>query len=173
MLKKLKQIPVPIAAAIMIICIAAGIALGNNNALKDAKAGAETSMAQVTELSLERAQKASNLLVLCERYAPDNVATVAIKNAVEAQKNAKTPSQIAEANRNLTDAAYAANEMLRAFVKDTDAKLLTGIMDDLGSYQKQLTRAANTYNADAAEAYAVYQKLPSRFLLGSYLEEYA
>lgn len=172
MLKKIKQMPAFIAIIIMVVCMLAGITFGNKNALDSAAANAETAFHEVVGLSVQRAQKAGNLLVLCNRNIAGTTEAEALAGAIEAVEDAVRPSQVAEANRRLTFAANAASPLVKEAASAQDQKLLTGVLDDMGSLEKQLTRKASVYNETLVTTQDVYNKLPMRFLIGGMPEVY-
>lgn len=173
-MQKIRRMPVPVAVLVMALLVLAGVALGNNNALGAAQGETDTVFAEMMDMSKERAQKASNLLVLMNRNLSDHATTAALDDAIETLKNAKKPAQVAEANEALTFAAEAANTVLQAeeAVGWSDKKLATGVIDDITSTDKQIARKATVYNNAIAEVQAVYSQLPMAWLLGGLPEAY-
>lgn len=171
MLKKLKELPIPVAAAFLVVCILAGVTLGNRNALVSAAQRPKAEYEALASLALERGQKASNLLVIASRNAPDAPYTKKLAETIESVKNAKSVREVAEANRALTFAATAVEEALSPAVTPQDKKLMTGVMDDLASAEHQLARVAGRYNEAVLEVKTVHGKLPAKWLLRGALPE--
>lgn len=171
-MKTLKQIPVPVAIIIMVVCILVGTAFGNNNALSDAKKEPELVLAEVSALASERAGKAKNMQVLAERSGISDADINALKAAVDGLQNATRADKIAEANRTLTTAAENVNAQLQLTASDADKRLSTGVMDDLSSLEHMISRSAATYNDSVAKVESLYKELPMRWVIGGLPEEY-
>lgn len=172
MLSKIQELPVRVAAVIMVLCVLAGVALGNAGALRGAVDAAAGDRALIEELSAERASKASNLLVVARRVAPDSPALASLSTAIDAQKKAKTIGSMAAANREIGEAVANVNDALQARAEGQDKRLLTAANDDFTSLDKRLNRAVSTYNQSAGEAQRIYQSLPTKFFLGGAPEVY-
>lgn len=172
MMKTLKRMPVPLAILIMVLCIVVGVAFGNHNALRNAKAEPEAILSEVTELASQRAGKGSNLLVVAERNTVDDTSKTALKTAANELKNAKNAGDIAAANGQLTAAANAVNEQIQATAGAEDKRLATAAMDDMESMNMILTRRAGAYNEQVEEVRKVYRKLPFGWLVGGIPEVY-
>ena len=168
----MKSIPVPVAIGIMVLCILAGVTFGNRNALNRAKADSGASLAAVTEFTNARATHAGNLAKLADRISPDDPAIVALRSAMSALDAAQTPSAIAWADRELDDAVEAVRAMLASRAEGQDARLLTGVMDELASAEMMLARRITEYNGALAEVREVYDALPTRWLLGALPESF-
>lgn len=171
-MKTLKQIPVPVAIAIMVLCIVVGIAFGNNNALSKAKAEPEAILTEVSATASQRASTAKNLLVVAGRNDIDAKNRTALEDAIGSLEDAKKPGKIATANSSLTFAAGVVHEELQQKANDSDKKLSTGVMDDLSSQEKILTRQANRYNESLDSVRKLYNTLPMRWLIGGMPEVY-
>ncbi len=172
MLKKVKSLPVGAAVLFMIVCILAGLLLGNLNATKSVRAACSDSFQPVLEIAEELAGEASNLSVLAERY--DLPSAGDIDAVREKLQNAKTPSALAAAVEELTSVEASVSAQLNASdsVSDSDRANLQAVLDDLQSLKNVLGHQADTYNKTVAEAEKVYRTLPMRFLLGSGPEAY-
>ena len=170
MLKKLKELPMPVAAAFLVVCILAGVTLGNRNALVSAAQRPKAEYEALASLALERG-RASNLLVIASRNAPDAPYTKKLAETIESVKNAKSVREVAEADQALTFAATAVEEALSPAVTPQDKKLMTGVMDDLASAEHQLARVAGRYNEAVLEVKTVHGKLPAKWLLHGALPE--
>ncbi len=172
MLKKVKSLPVGAAVAFLIVCILAGLLLGNLNATKSVRAACSDSFQPVLEIAGELSGEASNLAVLAERYGLPSAGEI---NAVKAKlQNAKTPSALSAAVEDLTSVEASVSAQMNAAdnVSDNDRANLQAILDDLQSLKNVLGHQADTYNEAVAKAKEVYRKLPMRFLLGSGPEAY-
>jgi len=165
-LKKIRKIPMGAAIVIMVVCVAAGVALGNKNALDRAIADTAADLHEALDLASDRVDMAEHrLLMLCKRIIPDHEATKALERAVEVCRRAKTPGEIAQADKALDSAAQGVLEPLREAAKESDRKLATGAMDDIISVGKRMKRSADAYNNGLAYVRKVYNALPMRALL--------
>lgn len=171
-MKKLGQIPVPAAVAIMVLCILLGITFGNHNALEAAKAEPEAILQEVSALAAKRAGTAKNLLVVAGRNTVDAQNTKALSDAIAALEDARRADRIAEASRSVDFAAQAVNEQLQQTAGDQDKRLATGVMDDLYSTGAMMNRQGTIYNEALADVRSVYNKLPMRWLIGGMPEVY-
>ena len=173
MLKKIKKMPVWAAIVVMVVCVLAGVALGNKNALDRARAGIAASLADATGLAYQRVDMAEHrLLLLCKRNIPDHAATKALEQAVEVSRRAKAPGAIAQADKALSAAAQAVLEPLSEAASAVDKGLMTGVMDELGSAEKIMRRSADAYNKDLENVQRVYNSLPMKRLLGGMPEAF-
>ncbi len=172
MLNKMKQTPVPVAVLVMVLCILVGVTFGNKNALDRAVKNSGATLTEIAELTQQRAAKASNLLVICQRSIPGNAGIEALENAIHTLKNATHAGQIAEADRRLTFAAESVRGPIENAATEQDRKLMVGVMDELNSAEKILTRVAGTYNEKVTEVREVYDSLPTKWLLGGVPEVY-
>lgn len=172
-MKTLKQIPVPVAVIVMVLLIVIGVAFGNHNALSDAKKGPEAILTEVSGLASERASTAKNLLVVANRNDEvDARNRTALEDAIGALQDATRADRIATANRGLNFAAEAVNDQLQQVADAQDRRLATGVMDELTSQDKILTRRANVYNESLDAVRSLYKTLPMRWLIGGMPEVY-
>lgn len=171
-MKTLKQIPVPVAVLVMVICILAGIAFGNHNALANAKEAPEVILKEVSSLAAQRVGSAKNLIALAGRNDVSDTDKQALQSATDALEDARKASRIAEANSSLTFASNAVIDQLKAVASEADRKLTVGVEDELLSQNQRLTRVANTYNESVEEVRRVYNTLPMRWLIGGMPEVY-
>lgn len=171
-MKKLKQIPVPVAIIIMVVCIIVGVAFGNHNAFSDAKAAPEAILTEVSAMASDRANKASNLLVVANRNDVDQKNITALEDAIGDLKNATRANKIAEANQSVTFAANTVNEQIQQAAGAEDRKWATGAMDEISSLNKQIVRRASAYNESVSDLRSLYNKLPLRWFVGGMPEVY-
>lgn len=171
-MKTLKQIPVPVAIVIMVVCIVAGIAFGNHNALSDAKAAPEAVLLEVSATASQRANTAKNLLVVANRNTVDAKNRTALETAIASLEDARKPTQIASANKGLTFAAGAVHDELQQVANDSDKRLSTGVMDDLTSLDSIMARQGNRYNDYVNDIRSLYNALPMKWLIGGMPEVY-
>lgn len=171
-MKTLKQMPVPVAIGIMVLCIVAGLAFGNHNALSDAKAAPEAILTEVSAMASQRASTAKNLLVVANRNAVDTKNVAALQQAIEDLEDARRADKIASANRGLTFATDAIVTELQQVADSQDKKLTTGVDDDLKSLDKQIARRGTAYNDSLQEVQRLYKTLPMRWIIGGLPEVY-
>lgn len=171
-MKTLKQIPVPVAVVIMVLCIVLGVVFGNNNALSRASKEPEAILAEVSVTASQRATSAKNLLVVAKRNTVDAKAINALEDAIAGLESAKKANKISSANTTLTFTAEAVNEQIQASATDQDKRLATGVLDDMASYERILSRQANSYNEALGDVRSVYKTLPFGWLVGGMPEVY-
>lgn len=171
-MKTLKQMPVPVAILVMVLCIVIGIAFGNHNALSQAKVEPEQKLAELTALASQRATHAKNLLVVAKRNDVGDKDIKALEDAIADLQNAKRADRIASANQSLTFAAGIVDEQIQLTASEQDRRLSTGVIDDLSSDGNILARAARGYNDSVEEVRKVYKKLPFGWLVGGMPEVY-
>jgi hypothetical protein len=169
MLKKIKEMPIPVAVGILLLCALIGLYLGNGMALSKAMKPVDTAMEDVLRCTADRAGKAKNLQTLLKRHLPDAPENAALAVAIEGLEKADAPQAIARADAALTTAAEAARTALTGVA---DAANLQAAMDGLLGAGDQLLRATRTYNEAALAAQEAYDQLPLSFLLGGRPEVY-
>lgn len=171
-MKRLKQMPIPIAVLIMVLLVVAGITFGNHNALASVKKEPESILESVSALASDRAKQAKNLLVVAKRNEVEARHITALEDAIGELEDAKKANQIASANQSLTFTATAVNDALQEAADQQDKKLATGVMDELESRNKLITREANKYNDSLDAVRTLYYSLPMRWLIGGMPEAY-
>lgn len=171
-MKTLKQMPIPVAALIMVLLIMVGLALGNEKALSAAKEGPEAILAEVSAMASQRASQAKNLLVVANRNDVEAQNTNALNDAIGELEDAQRANKIASANRQLTFTSEAVNESIQRTASEQDRRLATGVMDEMGSLDKLITRRANVYNESLDDVMKLYNSLPMRWVIGGRPEVY-
>lgn len=173
MFKWLRNLPIPIAATAMALLMLTGVALGNNNALKEASVEANAQRVILADYVDTRVTQMNNLLTLLNRYTPESEAAEFVEDLIAERREADTPAALYQYNERLSFAAESAAEALQSTVTDANMKtLLTSVLDEMESAQSKLRRSAGVYNSAVADAEAVYGKLPFRFLIGDAPEAY-
>lgn len=172
-MKTLQQIPIPVAVGIMILLILVGVALGNNNALSDAKEAPEAKFEEVSAMATKRAVQAQNLVTVAKRSDVEEKSMSALEDTIEGVKSAKNASRLFTANQELTAVAATVNDRLQEVADAHDRKLATGVIDEMTSLDKQLARVASSYNVAVEEVRKVYNTLPMRWIIGGMPEVYA
>lgn len=171
-MKKLKQMPVPVAALIMVALMLVGLAFGNHNALKRAMAAPDAIFEEVSALASERANEAANLVVVAGRYDVEQRGIDDLQGAIDAVKDAGTPKKVAAANQTITSKAQTLYEQVEPLADDYDRRLATGVMDNLTSKDQMLTRKGNEYNTAIQSVLQLEKKLPMRWVIGGAPEVY-
>lgn len=162
-MKKIKQLPVPVAVLIMIVCILAGLTFGNNNALSRAMADSSDAFGSVQSMGQEWANKASNISTLCTNAGVDDGIVKSLNNAIDAVKKADSPKRFTQAREDLLSSLDKARTALDEH--SSEVQYLQRAEDDLLSSQLQLDRVIKTYNAEQQTVVDVYNKLPTKWLL--------
>ena len=171
MLRKIKGLPVPVAVIIMVVCVLAGVALGNANALRAAAKGVAGIETAVRQHSQTRAVKAGNLLIPAKRLIADDPATAALSRAIDAQKLAKSVGKLSAANADLTAAVWAMWDVLEPIAVEPDRGPAVGELKVFESETILLKRKVNEYNEGVQKVRQTLAALPFQFLLGGAVPE--
>lgn len=172
MFKKIKQTPVPIAALIMALCMLAGVALGNQNALNGAANGANDMLPGIKQIASSKTTYAEHILRLCQRNLPDAPETAELRDAIASLSVARTASAIAKADSELSIALTAIDAPLRAAGGQLVSTQLTGELDKYDEAARNLFLKSVEYNKKVAEAQTVYDRLPMKLFLRGMPEVY-
>lgn len=171
-MKKLKQMPVPVAVLIMVLCIVAGVAFGNGNALRDAGKVPTQLLAEVSALASTSANEALNLVPVAKRSNVPAAQISELEGAASAVKSAKGARDMATAQARLDAAVAAVEEQIRLTATGDDAKYATGAKDNYENAKRILGRQVAAYNASALEAEKLHATLPFGWLVGRAPEVY-
>lgn len=171
MLSKMKKIPVSIAVIIMIVCVLAGIVLGNHKAMRMAVEDAAADYQILEQRAKECAVQAGNLLVVAKRVDAEHPALAKLDDAIRAQKAATSAPAIAQTNKALKEAVTAVSQGIKPTASAQDAKLITAAVDNFLSEATLLSRAGAAYNISVEKALDAKKSLPTGFLLGGSMPE--
>lgn len=186
MLKALKRMPVFVAVALMVLLMMGGVVLGNGNALDRAAGAAWTELGQIQESVVQMAKRASNHQAIAGRLGMEGDAVDALKKAQDAaQAMGRRPVQSlgASAAREILDAANTLNDAVLALDEALKAKIQT--LDDANKVKTEEAARSRAYdnwvdnrlgiaqrkqyNSAAETTRAVYEKLPTKSILGNKL----
>ncbi|MCL1796645.1 MAG: hypothetical protein FWG37_07140 [Clostridia bacterium] len=171
MLRRMKGIPVPVAVAILTLCVLVGVALGNANVLRAAAKGVTQFETALRERSQVCAVKAGNLLHPARQYIADDPATAALSKAVEAHKKTKSIKELSAANANLSDAVHAMWDALEPVITEPSRGPAIGELDVFDSESNLLKREVGKYNEAVQKVRQTLATLPFRFLLQGVVPE--
>ena len=123
-------------------------------------------------MASQRAGEAKNLLVVASRNDVEAKNKTALEKAIEDLEDAKKANRISSANSALSFAAGAVNDDIQDVAAVRDKRLATGVMDELWSQDRLITRRANQYNESLESVRKLYNTLPMRFVIGGMPEVY-
>jgi hypothetical protein len=162
----LARIPYGLGIALCVVILAISLLAGNARALSSAT-GEAMQRWQVQEYVSGRIGEARNLLTLCDRYGISAELTAALSSAADQLASAgKDIADTVAYNQQLeTAASNVAAALLESDLSGADEKSLARVMDDFREQGNFLRQQAREYNQKAQDALALYNKLPTRFLL--------
>lgn len=163
----LEKIPYAAGIALCVILLCASLVAGNARALSAATSKAMDAW-EVSEYIDGRVGEARNLLTLCERNGVSQELAAALEDAINAldDANARDVSAVISGNQALeTAASNVSAALLAGNLSASDEKALSSTMDDFREQGNFLRQQARAYNAEAADALTLYNKLPAKFLL--------
>lgn len=165
----LEKIPYAAGIALCVAMLIVSLFAGNARALSAAKSEAMEAWT-VSEYVSGRVGEARNLLTLCERNDISPELTQALKDASDALSKAANGgvSEVVTLNQQLeTAASNASAALLSGKLSASDERALSSTMDDFREQGNFLRQQAREYNEKAADALALYNKLPTKFLLSA------
>lgn len=164
-LKFLEGIPFTMGIVICVAVLCVSLLVGNARSL-----GAATSEAMkewdVAYLVEDRVGQAKNLLKLCERNDISQELVDALKSSSNDLDHADGVADTMRKNDALqTAASNVSSALLASGMSTSDEKSLSSVMDEFAEQGNMLRYQAREYNEHALEALALYEKLPTKFLL--------
>ena len=119
-------------------------------------------MASIIE---DRLYAAGNARMVAMRAQLDALLTDPVTEAIEALEQAKTAREISRADQKLTAAVSEMVAEAGAKLDSENRTMLQSAADDFAEQGSFLRQEARSFNQQAKKAEALYEKLPTKFLL--------
>ena len=159
---RLQALPHAAGIALMALLLAISLFVGNFRALSGATPKAFLRQGDVKAIVESRIDAAQNVLTVAGRAGLNDEAMEAVRGAVGDMKQAKTAREISRADQRLT---AAVSELTTAELTGETARSMLKAADDFAEMGSFLRQEARAYNAKAQKAEALYEKLPTKFVL--------
>lgn len=160
--EKLHDLPLAAGVGIMAALLVISLFAGNFRALQKATPKDFIRQGDVKSIVEDRVDAAGNILTVAGRAGLNANAVNAAQEAVKELEKAKTAQEISRADQKL---AAAISELTTAELSGEEARNMMSAADtfaEMGSFLRQEARA---YNEKAQKAEALYEKLPTKFIL--------
>lgn len=152
-------------AAIMVVLLIASLFAGNFRALQRATPKAFIRQGDVASIIEDRLDAAGNARMVAMRAQLDALLTDPVTEAIEALEQAKTAREISRADQKLTAAVSEMVAEAGAKLDSENRTMLQSAADDFAEQGSFLRQEARSFNQRAKKAEALYEKLPTKFLL--------
>ena len=152
-------------AAIMVVLLIASLFVGNFRALQRATPKAFIRQGDVASIIEDRLDAAGNARMVAMRAQLDALLTDPVTEAIEALEQAKTAREISRADQRLTAAVSEMVAEAGAKLDSENRTMLQSAADDFAEQGSFLRQEARSFNQRAKKAEALYEKLPTKFLL--------
>ena len=158
---KLQRLPLAGGIALMILCLAVSLPVGNFRALQSATPKAFLRQGDVKSIIEDRIDAAGNAMTVASRAGLDANAINAAEAAMQILEDAKTAQEISRADQELT---RAVSELTTAALSGEEARNMLRAADDFAEQGSFLRQEARAYNEQAKKAEKLYDGLPMKFL---------
>ena len=165
MKQKLHDLPRAAGIAIMALLLIASLFVGNFRALQSATPKAFIRQGDVESILEDRIDAAGNAMTIAKRAALDETIYQSVDNAVDALEDAKSARDISRADQALTAAVSVMTDDASKKLDSESRTMLTRAADDFAEQGSFLRQEARSYNEEAKKAEALYEKLPTKFIL--------
>ena len=161
----LHDIPQATGIAIMAVLLAVSLFAGNFRALSAAPPQDFLRQGDVQSIVEDRLDAAGNAMTVARRAGLDALYYDSVSDAIDAMEDAKTAREISRADQKLT---AAVSEMIAEAGGRLDSEnrtMLQTAADDFAEQGSFLRQEARSFNEKAEKAEALYEKLPTKFVL--------
>ena len=148
--------------AVMALLLVVSLFVGNFRALQNATPKAFLRQGDVKSIVEDRIDAAQNVLTVAQRNGLSTNAIAAAESAVKELEKAKTAQAISRADQELT---AAVSELTTAALSGEEERSMLRAADAFAEQGSFLRQEAKTYNQQALKAEALYEKLPTKFVL--------
>lgn len=152
-------------AAIMAVLLVASLFVGNFRALQRATPKAFLRQGDVASIIEDRLDAAGNAQMVAMRAQLDALLTDPVTDAITALGQAKTARDISRADQKLTAAVSEMVAEAKDRLDSENRTMLQSAADDFAEQGSFLRQEARSFNQQAEKAEALYEKLPTKFLL--------
>lgn len=161
----LANIPQAAGIAIMVLLLIASLFVGNFRALQRATPKDFIRQGDVASIVEDRLDAAGNAKMVAMRAQLDALLIEPVDNAINAMEAAKTARDISRADQELTAAVSEMVAEAKGKLDSENRTMLQSAADDFAEMGSFLRQEARSFNEQAEKAEALYEKLPTKFLL--------
>ena len=164
-MQRLHDLPQAAGVITLVLMLVAALFVGNARAFFRVSPGAFLKQGDVASIIEDRLDAAGNALTVASRSDISQTMLDNVREAMDAMEQAHTAREISRSDQRLTSAV---SEMVAEASKELEGENLTMITraaDDFAEQGSFLRQEARTYNEQALEAEALYEKLPTAFIL--------
>ena len=159
-----KNLPQAVGIAIMAVLLVVSLFVGNMRALQKVTPASFLKQNDVASIVDDRAAAALNVETVAKRANVDSSLSSAVDSAVSEYKNAKTARTLSRADQKLMTAVSELTAGVKGLSTE-DQRVLSMASDSFTEQGRFLRQEARSYNEKADKAVALYEKLPTSFLL--------
>ena len=159
---RLHALPQAAGIAILALLLVVSLFAGNLRALQQATPKAFLRQGDVKSIVEDRIDAAQNVLTVAGRAGLSEDAIHAVREAIGDMERAKTAQAISRADQALT---AAVSELTTASLSGEEERSMLRAADDFAEQGSFLRQEARAYNKQAEKAEALYEKLPTKFIL--------
>ena len=159
---RLRDLPQAAGIAILVLLLVISLFAGNFRALQNATPKAFLRQGDVKSIVEDRIDAAQNVLTVAGRAGLSEDAIHAAREAIGDMERAKTAQAISRADQALT---AAVSELTTASLSGEEERNMLRAADDFAEQGSFLRQEARAYNKQAEKAEALYEKLPTKFVL--------
>lgn len=160
--EKLHALPQAAGVAMLALMLVLSLFVGNFRALQGATPKAFLRQGDVKSIVEDRIDAAQNVLTVAGRAGLSEEAIQEAEEAVEELRHARTAQDISRADQSLS---AAVSELTTAALSGEDARSMMRAADSFAEQGSFLRQEARAYNEQAKKAEALYEKLPTKFIL--------
>lgn len=160
--ERLRALPQAAGIAALAALLGLSLFIGNFRALQGATPKAFLRQGDVRSIVEDRVDAAQNVLTVSGRVGLSEDAIREAEEAVEELRHARTAQAISRADQKLT---AAVSELTAAALSGEDARSMMHAADSFAEQGSFLRQEARAYNEQAKKAEALYEKLPTKFVL--------
>lgn len=165
LMQRLHDLPQAAGIAFLALLLILSLFVGNFRALQNAAPKDFIRQGDVKSIVEDRLDAAANAQTVASRAEIDSAITDAVANAIHAMENAKTAREISRADQALTAAVSRLVTEADDQLDSESRQMLSRAADDFAEQGSFLRQEARAYNKEAEKAEALYEKLPTKFLL--------
>lgn len=164
--RKLHEMPQLVGILLMVVILAAAVYVGNWRTLDNLVSSADKTI-DLSELVVERAASASNLLSIASRYPGVAQSSVdALTQSRDKLLAAESPYDISKADMSVQDGMLVLqSEIKKQSPSDEDATMVQRVMDTFYGVGNRMRQEARDYNRLIEHAQQVYAQMPFKVLL--------
>lgn len=162
LMARLRDLPQAAGIAILALLLVISLFAGNFRALQNATPKAFLRQGDVKSIVEDRIDAAQNVLTVAGRAGLSEDAIHAVQEAIGDMERAKTAQAISRADQALM---AAVSELTTAALSGEEERNMLRAADDFAEQGSFLRQEARAYNKQAEKAEALYEKLPTKFVL--------